>query len=287
LAVDDMYASVTPDSIEVRVLLPDGSRELVDGTVMAEIESGDRLSIRVSMQAPSWLTFEVELLAKRRGRVVLPLTVGPIEVVHTLPRPLLGAQWSRHIALLLGCGAAASGEDDVADGAHNRTHPSMQDFTTASRPHRYAQAPSARGSGKHFDDRVGDGRLRERRAKLVAVLVLQAAAWLLRRRVVDHLHDQRPARAHLNLAHVEAELFLLLCCGVLVSVVGFWFVVSGSTLQRMLPPPARQIAAHPEERLEQRRLAIALAANSDDLRDRQAARLAKRCVVLCCVWSYV
>ncbi|KOO22259.1 hypothetical protein Ctob_004764 [Chrysochromulina tobinii] len=46
LAVDDMYASVTPDSIEVRVLLPDGSRELVDGTVMAEIESGDRLSIR-------------------------------------------------------------------------------------------------------------------------------------------------------------------------------------------------------------------------------------------------
>ena len=122
LAVDDMYASVTPDSIEVRVLLPDGSRELVDGTVMAEIESGDRLSIRVSMQAPSWLTFEVELVAKRRGRVVLPLTVGPIEVVHTLPRPLLGAQWSRHIALLLGCGAAESGVDDVTDGAQNRIY---------------------------------------------------------------------------------------------------------------------------------------------------------------------
>ena len=130
LAVDDMYASVTPDSIEVRVLLPDGSRELVDGTVMAEIESGDRLSIRVSMQAPSRLTFEVELLAKRRGRVVLPLTVGPIEVVHTLPRPLLGAQWSRQIALSLGCAAAASDMDDVGSRPKLRVHEAQASTST-------------------------------------------------------------------------------------------------------------------------------------------------------------
>ena len=130
LAVDDMYASVTPDSIEVRVLLPDGSRELVDGTVMAEIEGGDRLSIRVSLQAPSWLTFEVELLAKQRGRVVLPLTVGPIEVVHTLPRPLLGAQWSRQIALSLGCAAAASDMDDVGSRPKLRVHEAQASTST-------------------------------------------------------------------------------------------------------------------------------------------------------------
>ena len=130
LAVDDMYASVTPDSIEVRVLLPDGSRELVDGTVMAEIEGGDRLSIRVSLQAPSWLTFEVELLAKQRGRVVLPLTVGPIEVVHTLPRPLLGAQWSRQIALSLGCAAVASDMDDVGSRPKLRVHEAQASTST-------------------------------------------------------------------------------------------------------------------------------------------------------------
>lgn len=130
LAVDDMYASVTPDSIEVRVLLPDGSRELVDGTVMAEIEGGDRLSIRVSLQAPSWLIFEVELLAKQRGRVVLPLTVGPIEVVHTLPRPLLGAQWSRQIALSLGCAAAASDMDDVGSRPKLRVHEAQASTST-------------------------------------------------------------------------------------------------------------------------------------------------------------
>lgn len=41
---------------------------------------------------------------------------------------------------------------------------------------------------------------------LVAVLVLQAAARLQRRRVMHHLHDQRPARAHLRGRDVEAEL---------------------------------------------------------------------------------
>lgn len=163
LAVDDMYASVTPDSIEVCVLLPDGSRELVDGTVMAEIESGDRLSIRVSMQAPS-LTFEVELLAKRRGRVVLPLTVGPIEVVHTLPRPLLGAQWSRNIALLLGCGAAESGVDDVADGAQNRIYATdIPDIPQHARFHHGVTSPQVRPSSECTRLRQALRRSRRRR----------------------------------------------------------------------------------------------------------------------------
>ena len=50
---------------------------------------GARLHIHVPTQPPLALSsFHVELAATSQGRIVLPLSIGPIRVASTLPRPL-------------------------------------------------------------------------------------------------------------------------------------------------------------------------------------------------------
>ena len=98
LAVDDMYSSLTPDTLEVAI-----RPSSAEGCILAEIVDGARLSLKVQIHTPPWLSnFEIDLRCAISGRIVLPLTVGPISVATTLPRPLPVAAWSREIALSLG-----------------------------------------------------------------------------------------------------------------------------------------------------------------------------------------
>ena len=106
--VTDMYAEEQPDKLEatlrcVAARANDAyTLSLLQGAVSVEIvDSRLRISVHQHVLARS-LPFEVELTASvRSGRLCLPLTIGPLEVAQSLPRPLPMAAWSREIPLTL------------------------------------------------------------------------------------------------------------------------------------------------------------------------------------------
>ena len=70
--------------------------------VTCEVLDGQRLRLEVALDAPTTpaLTFELVLEAKVHcGRVVLPLHLGPVAVVASLPRPNRAAAWARVLPL--------------------------------------------------------------------------------------------------------------------------------------------------------------------------------------------
>ena len=97
LVVDDMYEACNAESMTVETS-PDS-----DGTVVVDIEqhgSARRMVITVKRDVPMWFSsFELSLTASVAGRIVLPLTLGPIAIAQTLSRPLTVASWSRKIAI--------------------------------------------------------------------------------------------------------------------------------------------------------------------------------------------
>jgi len=103
--VSDMFAEESPDAIQVLVRCGYAHAE---SSVTAEL-TGTRLRIHVPLQPPPALSsFHVVLTATVHGRIVLPLSIGPIAVSSTLPRPLPAASWSREIPLSIACGSAGS-----------------------------------------------------------------------------------------------------------------------------------------------------------------------------------
>uniref|UniRef100_A0A7S2ILR8 Calmodulin-lysine N-methyltransferase n=1 Tax=Haptolina brevifila TaxID=156173 RepID=A0A7S2ILR8_9EUKA len=103
--VSDMFADEEPDTLEAAVRC---GHLHTHSSVHAEV-TGDRLRIHVPLQPPRGLAcFHVELTATVHGRIVLPLTIGPIAVALTLPRPLPPASWSREIPLSFAWSSAGS-----------------------------------------------------------------------------------------------------------------------------------------------------------------------------------
>ena len=70
-----------------------------------------------------------------------------------------------------------------------------------------------------------------------------------------HLHDEGPARAHLHVPHIEPELQMRTdCCSRAVGPFAFALRIAGSGGGRVW----HVTHAHPKERFQERRFAVAL-----------------------------